>query len=68
MEAVYLLFAFTITFGVGIVVGYGFRALIAKEITAAKNDLAKVQADAKADYAKAVADLEKLVSEVKSKL
>lgn len=52
MEAVYLLFAFTICFGVGAAVGYGCRGLVSRELQSytAKFEaaVAKVEAAAKA--------------------
>ena len=61
MEAIYLLFAFTIVYGVGCACGYGFRGLIHSHIAQGKTEAEKVIADGKAE-------LDKLVAEAKAKL
>lgn len=57
MEAVYLLFAFTITFGVGAAVGFATRGLIAKEIDKASAEFKSVLSEVKAEVAKVTAKL-----------
>jgi len=53
MEAIYLLFAFAITFGAGTFCGYAFRSVIAKDVAEAKQ---------------VIQEAKQLLAEVKSKV
>lgn len=57
MDPVFGFIAFAVVFSAGAVVGYGCRGLVHRELEKAAAEFKLIQADAKADFNKAIAEI-----------